>query len=251
MSNKRIYGENIQINPENIREFYNQRAKNINQMGCVYTAVLLNDEEPQHALEWNEFEKNYIQPDINIDSSSIVLDVGCGIGRWAETIIPVAQYYLGVDYSNEMVKTATMRNSEYPKDKYDFMNLSFQEIIEKGQKLYPKKFNRLIVGGVCMYINDSDLKKCFSKLDSLLDDKCIIYFTETVALEKRLTLDEFYSEALKTNYDVIYRTPTDYQKYYEGLLKKGFVINKQGYLPKLNKEEKYRETDRYYTILSR
>ncbi|HWT73640.1 MAG TPA: methyltransferase domain-containing protein [Mobilitalea sp.] len=250
MGNHRIYGENIQIKPENTRDFYNQRAKNINQMQCPYTTVLLNDEEPEHARQWNEFEKQYIQPELKIDNKSNVLDIGCGMGRWAETIIPVASYYLGVDYSEEMIKTAAERN-QYADKNYEFMNLSFQETVEKGQDFFKTKFNRLIIGGVCMYINDSELERSFKKLENLLADSCIIYFTETVALEKRLTLDEFYSEALKTNYDVIYRTPTQYQEYYKMLLEKGFTVLKQGYLPKLNGEDKYRETDRYYTILSR
>lgn len=248
MSNKRVYEEKVEIKHENIRDFYNQRAIKIDNMQCPYTAVLLNDEEPKHASEWNDFEKQYIQPELKIDCNSNVLDIGCGIGRWAETIIPNANYYIGVDYADEMVKTAAKRNM-HPGKGYDFLNLSFQEAVNK--KDYPMKFNRLIIGGVCMYINDKELDTCFQKLDSLLDDSCILYLTETVALEKRLTLDEFYSEALNTNYDVIYRTAKEYQEYYKILMNKGFRVVKEGYLPKLNSEEKYKETDRYYTILAR
>ncbi len=250
MSNKRIYEQKVEIKKENIRDFYNQRAINVENMTCPYTAVLLNDEEPKHAKEWNDFEKQFIQPDLKIDNKSNVLDIGCGIGRWAETIIPVANYYIGVDYAEEMVKTAVKRN-QFPDKDYNFINMSFQETVTKDTDYYRSKFNRLIIGGVCMYINDNELEQGFQKLDSLLDDSCIIYLTETVALEKRLTLNEFYSDALRTNYDVIYRTAQEYQEYYNVLLLKGFHIIKQGYLPKLNKEEKYRETDRYYTILTR
>ncbi len=250
MNNKRIYEAKVQIRQENIREFYNQRAKKSESMQCPYTAVLLNDEEPKHAEEWNQFEKKFIQPDLKIDSESKVLDIGCGIGRWAETIIPEAKYYLGVDYSEEMVIAAAKRNDHSGKN-HDFMNMSFQETVLMGSEFYKTKFNRLIIGGVCMYINDEELKLSFKKLSALLEDSCIIYLTETVALEKRLTLDEFYSEALNTSYDVIYRTPQEYQEYYTYLQDDGFQVIKNGFLPKLNKEEKYRETDRYYTILAR
>ncbi len=250
MDDKRIYHEKVEIKQENVRDFYNQRAKNTENMQCPYTAVLLNDEEPKHAEEWNEFEKQYIQPELKIEKNCNVLDIGCGIGRWAETIIPAANYYLGVDYAEEMVKTAAKRNQHSGKQ-YEFMNMSFQETVDKGNNFYRAKFNRLIIGGVCMYINDTDLEQSFYKLNSLLDDSCILYLTETVALEKRLTLDDFYSEALRTNYDVIYRTAEEYQEYYKVLLSKGFQVVKQEYLPKLNQEEKYRETDRYYTILVR
>jgi hypothetical protein len=72
-----------------------------------------------------------------------------------------------------------------------------------------------------------------------------------VSVETRLTLNEFYSDALKSKYDVIYRTSAEYNEYYKVLLDKGFRIVKQDYLPKINSDEKYKETERWYTILER
>ena len=126
MNEKRIYDKKVNIKQDNIRDFYNNRAIKAGNMPCPYTAVLLNDEEPKHAEEWNKFEKQFILPELLIDEKSNVLDIGCGIGRWAESIIPTANYYLGVDYAEEMVKTAATRNIHPNKD-YDFMKLSFQE----------------------------------------------------------------------------------------------------------------------------
>lgn len=102
-----------------------------------------------------------------------------------------------------------------------------------------------------MYINDADLKDCIARLIDLLDEHCIMYLTETVAVETRLTLDECPSDALKTTYDVIYRTPSEYNAYYEVFKNAGFRIVKQDYLPHLNNEASFSETDRWYTILER
>ena len=102
-----------------------------------------------------------------------------------------------------------------------------------------------------MYINDDALLTGMEQLLDKMDTQAMVYFTETIALEERLTLNQFYSEALKAEYDVIYRTEMEYNQIYERWLAAGFRILEQGMLPHLNKEEEYRETDRWYTILKR
>lgn len=243
----RVYSERINIKTENTRVFYDKRAQSIEQMDNPYMAVLLGDQNPSHAVEWNNFEKRFIQPQLRIDRDSVVLDIGCGIGRWAESVIPICGKYVGSDYSAEMVKTAS-RRCNFPDRNYEFLNLSFQETIHHD---FDVKFNRLIVAGVCVYINDADLPDCYDGMLKLLDEKCIIYFTETVGVKTRLTLDELPSEALKTTYDAIYRTPEEYNQYYKVFADAAFRTVEQDYLPHLNNEKEFCETDRWYTILER
>lgn len=250
MNNHRIYSTKVNINTDEVKTFYNKRAKRAEEMDCPYTAVLLGDQDPGHAAKWNEFEKQYILPELMVNEKSAVLDIGCGMGRWAETFIPLCGYYYGADYSEDMVELAR-RRIVFPGKEYDFDCCSFLELVSNKNHIPKKKFNAVVIAGVCMYINDEELKVCFEKLADLLADNCILYLTETIANEERLTLDSFYSDALKDNYDVIYRTAKDYNSVYQALINVGFEIVKQDYLPKLNKEEKYSETDRWYTILKR
>ena len=249
MKKNRIYSEKVEIKTEHTKDFYNSRAKALENLECPYTAVLLGDQNPKYAEQWNIFEKEYILPMLKINSSKLI-DIGCGIGRWAETVIPLCEYYLGTDFSEEMINTAKGRNN-FAEKKYDFIVSSFQDVTKNFQAITRIKFDRVIIGGVCMYINDADLSICYNNLLDLLDEHCIMYFTETVAVETRLTLDECPSEALKTNYDVIYRTPSEYNEYYKIFLDNGFKITKQDYLPHLNSENSFKETDRWYTILER
>ena len=250
MSEHRIYDNKVDIKTDEVRKFYDERAKKASSMDCPYTAVLLGDQNPNHAAEWNEFEKQYVLPELKIDDKSRVLDIGCGMGRWAETLIPQTEYYYGVDYSAEMINLAKSRNV-FPEKNYEFECYSFQEAVGLPEGRFEKKFNRAVICGVCMYINDKELQECFERLNQLLADDCIMYLTETVARTSRLTLDDFYSEALKSDYDVIYRTQAEYNQLYSPLTTAGFQIVKQDFLPKLNKEEKYSETDRWYSILKR
>lgn len=250
MSEHRLYNKKHDINTDNTMFFYDQRAKNIENMDNPYVAVLLGDQDPSHAKEWNDFEKQFILPKLKITKKSSVLDIGCGIGRWAESVIPLAGYYFGSDFSAEMVNISRKR-CVFPNENYDFCHASFNEIAENENLFFTKKFDRIIIGGVCMYINDNELEQCISGLIKYLDEHCIMYFTETVATEYRLTLNECPSKALKTTYDVIYRTPTEYNKLYSVFIKNGFKIKIQDYLPHLNNEKEFYETDRWYTILER
>lgn len=250
MSKNRIYGQKIAINTENTRNFYDTRARSIKDMSNPYVSVLLGDQNPEYALAWNTFEKENILPKMNIDETCRVLDIGCGMGRWAETLIPQSGYYCGTDMSAEMIRCARERN-QYPKKEYDFLNYGFEEFCSLTKEQLPHSFNRLWICGVMMYINDETLIKGMELLLNKMDDHGKVYFTETIALSQRLTLNQFYSEALKADYDVIYRTEEEYNHIYESWLKAGFKIVEQGMLPHLNKEKEYSETDRWYTIMER
>jgi len=250
MKEKRIYGKKVDINTENTRNFYNNRARKMESMDNPYVAVLLGDQNPQYALEWDQYEKKQILPKMQVDEGCNVLDVGCGMGRWSEVLIPLSGYYCGTDMSAEMVKRAEERN-QFPDKEYDFLNYSFEEICALPEEKFHCKFNRLWICGVMMYVNDEGLQKGLGQLLTKMDEHAKVYFTETVAVSERLTLDEFYSEALKADYDVIYRTAEEYNSFYKSWLDAGFQIVEQGMLPHLNKEKEYSETDRWYTILAR
>lgn len=246
----RIYNENVSIDPENTRELYDKRAKSIADAPNPYVSVLLDDQNPENAEKWNAFEKEYILPLLQVNEKNNVLDIGCGIGRWAESLIPICRYYCGTDFSSKMIDVASERN-RHPDKKYSFKNLSFQEVTSTVFKPENSKFDRIIIAGICMYINDDELLKCFEGLLNLLAPQCIMYLTETVGVENRLTLNRIPSQALKSDYDAIYRTSNEYNKLYEIFTDEGFNVKKQDYLPRLNDTKEFSETERWYTILER
>ena len=75
-----------------------------------------------------------------------------------------------------------------------------------------------------MYINDDILKKCLAKLPALLAPSAILYISEPIAMEKRLTLNRFYSEELVAEYSAIYRTREEYDGLFAPLYAEGFQI---------------------------
>lgn len=250
MDEHRIYGKNVNINMERTKAFYDDRAERMDSMSNPYVSVLLGDQNPEYARAWNEFERKMILPKLKIGADSAVLDIGCGMGRWAEVMIPASMYYCGTDMSSGMLEKARQRNY-FPDKEYDFFNYSFEEFCRLQDSTFSHRFNRLLVCGVFMYMNDETIKKGLKELLSKMDEHVIVYFTETIALSERLTLNQFFSSALKAEYDVIYRTEAEYNDFYKSWIEDGFKIKEQGLLPHLNKENQYGETDRWYTILER
>ena len=242
---KRIYGTVSDIDGKSVQKLFDERAKITS--GGEYVSVLLGDQNPDYAKQWNEFEKNTILPKLALSKNNSFLDIGCGIGRWGESVIPLCKYYCGCDFSEEMIASAKQR-IHFENANYDFINCSFQQV---STKLQGKKFDRMIIAGVCMYINDSELKECFSSILPFIDDHAVLYLTETCAVEKRLTLNSFWSEAMHSEYSSIYRTPQEYTAFHSVFFDNGFSVVEQGFLPHLNKEKDYSETDRWYAILRR
>ncbi len=246
---KRVYSKKISIDTEKTRELYNQRGKRLGDMKSVYTSVLLGDQNPEYADKWDETEKGIISPYLGLNSNSKVLDLGCGIGRWAEHLMPECKSYTGVDFSEEMVRNANERCSKYLNDDKKFVCSSVQDYLKLPYTAADTDI--VIVSYVCMYINDSDIIDCFQKILDRASEKCVLYFIDTVALEERLTLNEIYSEALKSDYSALYRTIKEYDDFFSVFYNAGFKKADAGFMPKLNNEAEYSETDRHYTILVR
>ena len=244
---KRIYGDKLEINTLKTKELYNERAERLSQMQSPYTSVLLGDQNPEYADKWDAEEKKKILPFLDVKKTSSILDLGCGIGRWAETLIPLCGDYTGVDFSSGMIRNAAERCRLLMNENIQFICSSVQNYLENLNT--DKKYNVIIISYVCMYINDSEMKQVMNKLLQHASGDCTIYFIDTIALEKRLTLNEIYSQALKSNYSAIYRTIDELKYYYSCLEEKGFSEISSGFMPKFNNEKAFSETDRYYTIL--
>lgn len=73
-----------------------------------------------------------------------------------------------------------------------------------------------------MYMNDEVVQRCMAEMERFLAEKCIIYISEPVALEERLTLKSFYSEQMSHDYSAIYRTEEQYKTFSGRCWRKGF-----------------------------
>ena len=97
---ERVYGEKVSIDTENTVSFYDQRARTIKNRKQEYTTVLLGDQDPDFSEQWDAYEKQLILPRLKLNQDKVILDIGCGMGRWAEAVADQCKGYYGVDFSS-------------------------------------------------------------------------------------------------------------------------------------------------------
>lgn len=243
----RIYGDKITLDKKNIENFFKYRTQKT--LPHRYNLVNYQDDNPELALERDKIEKEKIQRFIHFKNSDYVLDIGCGVGRWGDAIIPKLETgkYVGVDYTQEFIEIARNhfhdQNSKFICAPFQTLKISLEE--EKELKQY----DVILINGLLMYINDEDIDCCLRQIDDILRKNGFIYIKESVGIKERLTLADFYSDELNTNYNVIYRSLYEYteiiSKYFAG---RGYALINCG--PTWKEEINYDdETSNYYWIL--
>ena len=100
MERRRVYGDKISIQTESVQKFYDKRASLVDQKG--WGAVSLGDEDSTIADRAYEYDRSVLFPKLGINLNDRVLEIGCGIGRWAKIVLPHCGSYCGVAFSEEM-----------------------------------------------------------------------------------------------------------------------------------------------------
>ena len=239
----RVYGEKINIDTENTISFYNQRAKTIKTREREYTTVLLGDQDPDFSVKWDAYEKQFILPKLKLTKEKVILDIGCGIGRWAEAVVGQCKEYYGVDFSSEMIAVA---KENIKKENCHFYKMSLVDALSNS-KITARKYDIVLMTGVSMYINEDELKESYRLLRKLVNKDSLFYFEESVGKKERLTLNHIWSEDLKDYYGAIYRTREEYKSLIRECMKEAEFIE-EGYMNFLDKKEQS-ETSHWYAVL--
>lgn len=246
----RVYGKKQEIDQEEVKRLYKSRIDKVN---CHIDApvVLCSDTAPEKAELWTKLELQRWFPYFELDDNSTVFELGFGTGRMTKYITPCAKEYVGIDYVLEFVDLVKNRADIVKKENTKFYHYSFREFLKNNTQLNLPKFNRFFLsGGVFLYMNDDELQDCIGQLLSLMDQECVMYISEPVAIEERLTLNSFYSENIGQNYSAIYRTVKEYQLLFKPLLQNGFTCTlSQLFFEEDIKDQK--ETKQWLFILKR
>lgn len=245
MDERRIYGEKVAIDTDKVRGFYNHQVA---ASGCKMGSVFLGNQSPEILEQKNSYCRDYILPMLDVRKHTRVLDLGCGIGRWAEFILPDCGHYCGVDFSDEMIREAEQTCNRRG-GHFRLHCMSVMEAVAQDAAFYGGPFDLVIISGVLMYLNDSDVERVFCHLPNLLAERCVIYSAEPIGLGRRLTLNDFPSQTFHAGYSAIYRTHEEYDAFFTPLLKSGFSVARREPMPKF--DEHYTDTARYYTLLRR
>lgn len=176
----RIYGNIEEVDSEKIKKFFNNRAKKDEEALLVKTEF----SDKENVEKRHKEESELLLNKIDFENKKI-LEIGCGIGRWAEVFHDKCDSYLGIDYSEDLIEIA--------KENYNYDNCHFQVLsasqLDTTDLLVSAPFDIVIITGVLIYFNDDTIKKMIKDLNSLCASNKTIYIRETLSfLETRLTL---------------------------------------------------------------
>lgn len=220
----RIYNKKEEINSGKVQQFFENRFCKENPLASV---MVRGNSSDNIAYKRNEKEKYLLLNLIDFSNPKEILDIGCGCGRWVENLGHNIKYYDGIDFAEQYIITA---KSTYK----SFNNINFynMDVTNLDISKLKNQYDLIILNGICMYLNDIDLRNLFSSLSSFIRRNGRIYLRESVStINNRLTLKEFYSKELECEYNAIYRTPEEYENVIFDLnlkiINNGFLLDEE------------------------
>ncbi|MDR1230218.1 MAG: methyltransferase domain-containing protein [Spirochaetaceae bacterium] len=228
----RIYGEKTDIDSDRVKAFWDNNARKSSSL----KSVLLGYDFGENSADLHNQKEAKIVLDFIGDGKKTILDIGCGIGRWAHNLEAAIQEYDGIDFSEEFIKTANHHFKDV--DKIKFYSMSATNIDKTKLR---EKYDVVIVSEVSMYINDDELDTLYRYINEFTNSGSLLYLQDTTSLlETRLTLKDFDSKELQTKYNVIYRTRDEYETLFKKYLPE-FKIGEKGTALLLDKKSGARE----------
>lgn len=244
----RITEKVTDIDYDETKQFFKNRAEKFKEDN-PYSVTMYQDDNQELVRERNQKEVNKLLPMLKLQVKSKVLDIACGIGRWADALPNEIEEYCGVDFSRELIEIANRRNEKEGFSFYEGATYEIEEVLRKNGK---GKYNTILMIGILMYLNDKDMTDSLEQIERICEEHAVICIREPIGIKDRLTLKDFFSEELKDNYNAIYRTREELMKFFKPtLLEKGFSIREEGFLFEEDVLNNRKETVQYYYILER
>lgn len=203
----RLYGKKEEIDTGTVKNFFDKRAEK--DVENLMTITSYHDKENLEKRQKEEID--VISKKIDFNGKKL-LEIGCGLGRWAEFFHDKCSEYVGIDYSENLIEIAK-KHFNFPNCYFE--KLSVTEIDEENLPIVGA-YDIIFITGVLIYLNDEDINIMIEKINNLTHDNSIIYVRETISvLDTRLTLKDFYSEELEVDYNAIYRTENELIEFFE------------------------------------
>ncbi len=230
------------------KQFFKNRAGKF-QKDNPYSVTMYQDNNEALVRERNRLETEKLLPFLSLDKHSKVLDIACGIGRWADALPDTIEEYCGIDFSEELIEIANSRNT---KKNFSFLEGAANETETVLKRNGKGTYNVVLLIGILMYVNDSDMVSALEQVVRSCGEHALICIREPIGMAERLTLKEFFSDELKDNYNAIYRTRQELMDFFrETFLKNNFRISEEGFLFEGDTLNNRKETAQYYYILKR
>ena len=97
----RLYGEKESIDCEKVKDFFDNRASK--EVENILSITMYQDSD---VVEKRHKEESKIVLEKLDITNKKILEIGCGIGRWAEVFEGKCDSYLGIDFSKKLIEIA-------------------------------------------------------------------------------------------------------------------------------------------------
>jgi len=135
----------------------------------------------------------------HVDRASNVLDLGSGVGHWAEYFAQKFDKIVAVEASKPLYKTLVRRCSAYD---------NITPIIGDVLSFEPEdRFSLIFLGGLLMYLNEGDVIALLHKLKSFLNPGGFILCRESTVRNGTVTLEG--------DYQAVYRSVPTYHSLFK------------------------------------
>lgn len=249
MENRRIRIDVVDLEPRQVRDFFERRGRDIDPASPI-TSVLYQDKNPGLAQERDTHESTRVGPLLSLRGAEHVLDVGCGIGRWAKHLGSRIASGLGVDVSSTLVEFARSQQFDAP---WTFERMSADQISRArlASLGFERSFDLAIVSGLCIYLNDGMVDQMLAGISEVTRAGSIVYVREPIAKTERLTLKNYWSDELNDTYNAIYRTRECFDARFKESFGPSVRILHEGPMYDDEGLNNRRETFQYFWILER
>lgn len=204
-----------------VLEFFEARAARFDEASPL-VSVLYQDKHPDLVIERDAAEKAAVLPLLALSIDSLVLDVGCGVGRWAPEVRSAGAGYVGTDISPSLIDHARRLHPEIAEA---FHALSATET----DHLTVDDFTHVLMAGVAMYLDDGEFRAALEQVADVCASSAVVYLREVLTSDARLTLRHEWSSDMDMEYHATYRGQEESAALVAGVLEpRGFRLVEAG-----------------------
>lgn len=152
-------------------------------------------------------EESHFDKILNLNKNMIILEVGCGTGRWAFYFADKVKKVTAIDISDKMITIARKKQINAGIKNIEFIcssALDFDTL---------EKYNLIYFSGVLQYMEDADIETILTKLPKWIYSDGLCVSRDTLSLKQRIILTG--------DYPVIYRTKEEHENLFK---KHGFKL---------------------------
>lgn len=216
--NNRIYEKKEIINEIKVRDFFENRPIDGSSLASV---MLRKNNDDLVAIKRNQNEVQLINKLLDFSKNKNILDLGCGCGRLASPFIQNITFYDGIDFAKNYIDLAKENFAQHKNIQFHQMSVT-----DLDRTILNKDYDYIFITALCLYLNDDTINTLFKTIKDFCKQSTHIYLRESIStLETRLTLKDFPSEDLGSEYNAIYRTAEEYESIIKSVFPNATIKN--------------------------